>query len=113
MGPFLQVGGQWEIIQDNGFRVLIDVVQDGDRLSAQASHSAGSVRSRTATGFVRGPDFEMTIDWTDGTKGLYTGRLTAGPWAPAPGGYLKGETRDLNHPGSRSPWHTERAFGFR
>ena len=42
MGPFLQVGGQWDIVQSNGFRVLIDVRQNNDQLSAFASHSNGS-----------------------------------------------------------------------
>ena len=61
MGPFLQVGGQWEIVQKNGFRVLINITQDQDQLSAFASHSNGRVKSEEAKGFVLGPDFEMTI----------------------------------------------------
>lgn len=107
MGPFLQVGGRWDIVQSNGFRVLIDISQVGDQLSARASHSAGRVISRSATGFVRGPQFELTIEWSDGSKGLYTGVLTHGHFTPPPVGFLRGETRDLNNPGSRATWESE------
>jgi hypothetical protein len=111
MGPFLQVGGRWEIVQDNGFRVLIDVRQDQDRLSAFASHSNGSVQSTDARGFVRGPEFEMTITWNNGTKGLYTGTFSHGPFTAPPLGFLKGHTRDLNNPGSQTTWQSDgRAF---
>jgi hypothetical protein len=107
MGPFLQVGGEWDIVQRNGFRVRITITQDQDRLSAFASHSNGSVQSTAANGFVRGPDFEMTITWNNGTKGLYTARLTHGPFTPAPQGFLKGHTKDLNNPGSEADWESE------
>ena len=107
MGPFLQVGGEWDIVQRNGFRVRINITQDQDRLSAFASHSNGSVLSTEATGFVRGPNFEMTITWNNRTKGLYTATLTHGPFTPPPQGFLKGHTKDLNHPGSESDWESE------
>jgi len=107
MGPFLQVGGEWDIVQSNGFRVRINITQDQDRLSAFASHSNGSVQSSEAKGSVRGPDFEMTITWKNGTKGLYTGTLTHGPFTPPPQGFLKGRTKDLNNPGSEANWESE------
>ncbi len=107
MGPFLQVGGDWDIVQRNGFRVRIRINQDQDRLSAFASHSNGSVQSTEAKGFVRGPNFEMTITWNNGTKGLYTGTLTHGPFTPPPTGFLRGHTRDLNNPGSQASWESE------
>ena len=107
MGPFLQVGGEWDIVQQNGFRVRINITQQEDRLSAFATHSNGSVQSTEAKGFVRGPDFEITITWNNGSKGLYTGRLTHGPFTPPPTGFLKGRTQDLNHPGSQADWESE------
>jgi hypothetical protein len=107
MGPFLQVGGEWDIVQNNGFRVRINIVQDQDRLSAFASHSNGSVQSIEAIGFVRGPNFEMTITWDNGTKGLYTGKLTFGHFTSPPLGFLKGHTKDLNNPGSQADWESE------
>lgn len=107
MGPFLQVAGDWDIVQSNGFRVNIRINQDQDRLSAFASHSNGSVQSIEAKGFVRGPNFEMTITWNNGTKGLYTGTLTHGPFTPPPIGFLRGETKDLNHLGSHATWESE------
>jgi hypothetical protein len=110
MGPFLQVGGEWDIVQHNGFRVRMNVHQEQDRLNAFASHSNGSVQSTEATGFVRGPDFEITITWNNGTRGLYTGRLSHGPFTPPSQGFLKGSTKDLNNPGSVAGWETERIF---
>ena len=107
MRPFLQVGGAWDIVQDNGYRVRINIIQDQDRLSAFASHSNGSGQSTEATGFVRGPDFEMTITWDNGTKGLYAGKFSHGPFTPPPLGYLKGRTKDLNNPGSEAGWESE------
>lgn len=107
MGPFLQVGGVWDIVQNNGFRVRIDVTQNRDRLTAHASHSGGRVVSASAEGFVRGPLFEITINWMDGTKGRYTGELKHGPFTPPPQGYLKGHTWDLNNPGSCADWESE------
>jgi hypothetical protein len=107
MGPFLQVGGRWEMVQRNGFRVLVDIDQYQDRLKAFASHSSGSVQSLEATGFVRGPNFEIVITWNNGTKGKYTGVLSHGPFTPPPIGFLKGDTVDLDHPVSRSTWESE------
>ncbi|MGH6846145.1 MAG: hypothetical protein ACREC0_01530 [Methylocella sp.] len=107
MARFLQVGGEWDIVQNNGFSVRINVTQDRDRLSAFASHSNGSVQSTDAKGFVRGPDFEMTITWDNGTKGLYTGKLTHGPFTPPHLGFLRGHTKDLNNPGSDADWESD------
>jgi hypothetical protein len=107
MGPFLQVAGDWDIVQSNGFRVSIRINQDHDRLSAFASHSNGSVQSIEAIGFVQGPNFEMTITWDNGAKGLYTGTFTHGPFTPPPIGFLRGETKDLNHPTSHATWESE------
>ena len=107
MGPFLQVAGKWQINQSNGFKVAIDVRQEEDRLTAFAFHSEGRVQSTEAIGFVQGPNFEMTITWNDGSKGLYTATLTHGPFTPPPLGFLKGRTKDLNHPGSETDWESD------
>jgi hypothetical protein len=107
MGPFLQVGGDWDIVQDNGFRVRISIRQDQDRLSASASHSNGSVQSDEATGSVRGSNFEITIAWDNGTKGQYTGKLKKGVFDSPGKGFLKGRTKDLNNPGSQAGWVSE------
>ena len=112
MGPFLQVGGQWDIVQSNGFRVPIDVRQNNDQLSAFASHSNGSVQSSEATGVVRGPTFEMTITWNNGSKGFYTATLTTGFFDTPGHGYLKGNTQDLNNPASTASWYSERKIFF-
>jgi hypothetical protein len=107
MGPFMRVDGSWEMVQRNGFRILVDIDQDEDRVSAFASHSQGSVRSLEAVGFVRGPNFEITITWDNGTKGKYTGVLSHGPFTPPPIGFLKGDTVDLTNPATKSIWESE------
>jgi hypothetical protein len=49
----------------------------------------------------------MTITWDNGTKGLYAGKLTHGPFTPPPQGFLKGHTKDLNNPGSEAGWESD------
>lgn len=107
IGPFLQVGGDWDIVQTNGFRVRIKITQYQDRLSAFASHSNGIVQSTEAIGIVNGPNFEMTITWNNGTKGFYTGTLSFGYFTSPPNGFLRGRTKDLNNPGSEADWESE------
>jgi hypothetical protein len=113
MGPFMDVSGSWAIVQSNGFRVAINVFQTNDQLTATASHSAGTVLSEDATGFVRGPEFDITITWNNGTKGQYTGTFTRGVFDSPPNGFLKGHAKDLNNPGSEADWFSEeRVFQF-
>jgi hypothetical protein len=103
----MRVDGQWEIVQSNGFRVVVNVKQDGDALTVQATHSGGRVFSKDPTsGFVRGTHIEMTITWSDDSKGQYNGDLTPNKFA-LPGFHLAGETHDLNHPGSTATWSSE------
>jgi hypothetical protein len=103
----MRVDGQWEIVQSNGFRVVVNISQNGDVLTVQATHSGGRVFSKDPTsGFVRGTHIEMTITWSDGSKGQYNGDLTPNKFA-LPGFQLAGETHDLNHPGSRATWSSE------
>lgn len=107
MGMFLQVGGSWDMVQSNGFRVAIRVDQDGETLNAHASHSAGRVESTSATGRVQGTHFEMTIAWNNGTRGFYSADFSHGPFTPPPIGFLRGETHDLDHPESHATWESE------
>ena len=108
--PVIQVGGQWQIRQDNGFLVDVNINQDRDRLNAFCSHSGGRVRSTGAIGTVNGENFELTITWDNGTKGQYTGRLEPGHFTAVKEGILKGQTVDLNNPGSHAGWESERIF---
>ena len=108
MAPVLQVGGQWTMVQKNGFKVDLDVRQQGSRLSAHAVSDRG-VHSREANGSVAGPDFELTIVWDGGARGHYTGKLKHGPFAPPPVGFLEGITQDLDNPSSRAEWQSEGA----
>ena len=106
-GPYLQVHGTWEMVQKNGFKVLLHVNQDRDLISASASHSNGRVQSLEATGFVRGPNFDLTITWDNNTKGHYTGKWVHGHFTQPPIGYLAGNTVDLINPESQAIWNSE------
>ena len=108
MGPFLQVGGSWDMVQSNGFRVAVTITQTDDQLSASATHSGGQVESLVgSTGTVTGPHFDLTINWNNGTRGHYTADLTHGPFTPPPSGFLRGSTQDLDHPTSTATWESE------
>ena len=103
----MRVDGQWDIVQSNGFRVVVNIAQNGETLAVQASHSGGRVYSQYPTsGLVRGNHIEMTIAWSDGAKGQYNGDLRPNSFA-LPGFHLAGETHDLNHPGSSATWSSE------
>lgn len=106
MGPVLQVGGKWDMVQSNGFRVTVDITQKEDRLFAAAVSDRG-VHSVSAEGFVQGPNFELTINWQGGARGRYTGVLSHGPFTPPPIGFLAGETVDLDNPQSRARWDSQ------
>jgi hypothetical protein len=108
--PVIQVRGEWDIQQDNGFRVHVNINQDGDQLHAFCTHSGGSVRSKDATGSVQGENFTLTITWDNGTRGEYKGSLRPGFFTAANQGILKGRTKDLDHPGSEAGWESERVF---
>jgi hypothetical protein len=105
--PIMQVGGQWDISQGNGFRVNMNVTQTGDRLNAQATQMGHGVTSITAEGSVRGNHFDMVIDWTNGTKGHYTGDFKQGFFGGPNQGHLEGRTVDLNNLGSSASWQSE------
>jgi hypothetical protein len=103
----MRVDGRWDIVQSNGFRVPVNITQNGDVLSVQASHSGGSVFSKDPTdGFVSGTHMELTITWSNGTKGKYTGDLTPNKFA-LPGFRLVGETHDMNNTASKATWESE------
>lgn len=111
--PVIQVGGEWDIRQSNGFRVHVNIHQEGpddNQLHAFCTHSGGSVRSKDARGSVVGEDFSLTITWDNNTKGEYIGRLEPGFFTGANQGILKGQSRDLDHPESTATWESERVF---
>ena len=113
MAQFMDVSGRWDIVQSNGFRVPINVTQNGDQITATASHSNGQVMSREATGVVRGPEFDMIITWANGTRGHYTATFKRGHFDSPPNGFLDGVTKDLTNPGSQATWFSEgRVFQF-
>ena len=86
----MRVDGKWDIVQSNGFRVAVDIGQPSDELTVFATHSGGGVHSiDPTTGLVRGTHIELTITWSDGSKGQYNGDLTPNKFA-LPGFFLAG-----------------------
>jgi hypothetical protein len=75
----IQVAGQWQIQQENGFIVDVNIAQTNNLLDGLASHSGGTVRSTSAKGSVENEHFDFTIDWDNGTQGHYTGDLQPVP----------------------------------
>ncbi len=100
----LQVGGKWVAHQKNGFDVIFDIRQSGPRIEGSASHSNGTVTGDGA-GLVVGDSFNFTVQWSNDTRGRYTGFL-------GDDGRLSGETVDEENPESRSDWSSSRAFSF-
>jgi hypothetical protein len=76
---FIQVDGQWQIQQENGFIVDVNIEQTNNLLNGFASHSGGTVRSTSVTGSVENEHFDVTINWDNGTNGHYTGDLQPVP----------------------------------
>ena len=108
--PCINVAGEWQIIQKNGFTVDVNINQEGNQLNGFCTHSNGSVRSNTATGFVDGESFDFTIAWNNNTRGHYTGQLEPGHFTTDDQGILKGDSVDELHPESTSSWESSRTF---
>jgi hypothetical protein len=102
--PVWQVGGQWQIKQDNGFLVEVDLRQNGGQIDGAASHSNKSVLSREARGTVTNEEFQLNIVWNNGTEGRYIGKFGSGHFTNANQAILRGATVDLQNPGSSSGW---------
>jgi hypothetical protein len=103
------VRGHWDAHQANGFIASFNIfLQDGpgaERLSGEASHSGGAVRSRSVEGTLRGNEIMLTVEWNNGTLGEYNGTFT-------PFGRIIGVTFDLNHPtGPHVAWNSSKIFG--
>jgi len=101
----LQVGGQWDIVQDNGFRVTVNLTQSGSTVGGSAHTSTND--SVGLRGSVTATDLDMHIDWKGGARGHYTGTLSHGPFTPPPIGFLKGSTVDDNDRTSHATWQSE------
>src|SRR5262245_18101287 len=109
----LEVGGQWDAIQDNGFVARVDIRQDGDQIDGgdRCSYevSTGTVRSVAAKGHVQNDYFEFLVTWNNATERRYTGFIRrSGPDT----GFITGDTEDSMHPGNHSGWKSSRNFPF-
>ena len=107
----LEVGGQWDAIQDNRFTAHFDIVQTGEQIDGgnRCSHSQGTVKSVAAKGHVLNDYFEFLVTWDNATEGKYTGLIRrSGPDK----GFITGDTEDTMHPGSHAGWRSSRNFPF-
>jgi len=106
----LQVGGEWDAIQSNEFRAHFSIQQSGTQLNGgmNCSHSGGTVKSESATGYVNGNYFEFIVKWNNGTQGKYVGLQNAG--GDPDRGKIVGVTVDLLHPTQHADWTSSRSF---
>jgi kynurenine formamidase len=104
----MRVDGKWDMVQTNGYRVSVEIRQEGDNLKyIYATHSGGRYHSIYPTsGSVSGTHIEMTIHWNNGSVGKYTGDLTPNKFG-LPGYYLVGKTHDQNNEWSKADWYSE------
>jgi hypothetical protein len=100
------VGGNWEIKQDNGFRVLLNLTQNNDRISGSAKTSDGTHVSSRLEGFVTDNEFHLSILWKNGSDGRYIGSFKGENFPPNQA-VLVGFTGDLAHPESSTRWNSE------
>jgi hypothetical protein len=102
-----QVGGTWEIRQDNGFLVVVNLTQNKDKITGTDAHTKdGSHQSSRVEGFVTDSEFHLSILWTNGSDGRYIGSFKGTGFPPGQGN-LVGFTGDLAHPESSTKWRSE------
>jgi hypothetical protein len=101
-----QVGSNWEIVQDNGFRVFLNLNQNNDRVTGTARTGDGSHVSSRLEGFVRDNELHLSILWKNGSDGRYIGSFK-GEGFPAGQAVLEGFTGDLAHPSSSTRWNSD------
>ena len=77
-----QVGGSWEIVQGNSFRVFLNLTQDQDRVGGSARTGDGSHISSRLEGFVRDNELHLSILWTNGSDGRYIGAFKGQGFPP-------------------------------
>lgn len=108
--PCINVAGNYQLRQSNGFTVEMTMSQDGDRLSGFCRHSGG-VPSDSISGTVSNEHVDFNIKWSGGSEGHYWGDLQSGFFTGNWDGVLKGRTQDVHHPESQASWEvTNRVF---
>lgn len=105
--PAFDASGVYQIFQSNGGNPTLNVTQDsaGDLFgSASLSTAAGPVVGTIENGAaVDGTNIFFVIDWSNGSRGRYTGAL-------GPDRRLTGNTFALNNPASQATWVSARTF---
>jgi len=102
------VSGTWEIVQSNGYKVVVEITQqkdgrerpeDGDLsgFAHEITPHGTDVSDQLLAGKLDGDSFEIVIDWQNGTKGQYSGSFD-------PIGNLSGVTFDVMHPAAQATW---------
>jgi hypothetical protein len=104
------VNGPWTIVQSNGYKVQVNIVQtqfDNILVDGQLSGTAqeytplgtdiSNPNQMLDSGMLNGDSFVIRIDWGNQTLGHYSGTFD-------PFGRLGGITYDENNPGAQATW---------
>jgi hypothetical protein len=91
------VRGPWNIVQSNGPTVRINLSQDEGSGALSGTARSDDV-SGNASGRIQGRAFELTINWSNGQLGQYTGVIGNGD-------RIKGTTADATNPSSVATWN--------
>ncbi len=96
------VGGQWELLQTNGFTVVFDLQQTGTQIQGQAAGLVGyKMRNQASVdGTIKGNSFDLNVYWRGGAIGVYKGEV-------GPQGRIEGSTYDKMDPSSIANWRSE------
>jgi hypothetical protein len=71
----------WNLVQDNGFTVEIDMSEDGDTLSGTAMTRGMGGTSNLSGQKTSYSSFEFAVNWANGTIGNYQGQVKKNKFA--------------------------------
>ncbi|GFE72240.1 hypothetical protein [Chroococcus sp. FPU101] len=103
----LNVSGEWQIEQTNGFIVDVRVgqIRPNGEFTVNAKYILqGTTQTGSGFGSVTDIQFQCTIDWLNGSRGVYIGELNPQT------GRLNGSTFDASSPNTFAGWQSLRSF---
>lgn len=100
------VGGNWQILQSNGFATNVALRQNGANVIGNANYRTratsgrmGASESGEVDGTIKGNAINLSIYWGIDKVGVYFGSV-------GPTGRIEGTTYDKRYPTRRAAWHS-------